>query len=117
MNIKKVEFNDMDLWVLEETNLRMFRIIIDPIEIQDFKGYAWKKHDLNEIIKSIYHPITQNEMIKRQYQILEEPFAVIDALRGDITGEYKKDLVRLQEDLKLCSEEVYKQAYQMDQQP
>ena len=48
---------------------------------------------------------------------LQDPFKVLDALRGHITGEYVEDLKRLHENNQTCTEEVYNQAYQIDQQP
>jgi hypothetical protein len=48
---------------------------------------------------------------------LKDAFAVLDALRGSLTGEYDRDLIRLHKTGRTCSEQVYNEAYQMDQQP
>jgi hypothetical protein len=48
---------------------------------------------------------------------LTDPFDVIDALAGTLRGDYAKDLKRLESVGKTCSESLYNQAYQMDQQP
>ena len=57
--------------------------------------------------------------IKEEWDAVEltDPYSVIDALRGNITGDYEKDLKRLVKNKRRCSEELYQQAYQMDQQP
>lgn len=48
---------------------------------------------------------------------LTTPFEVLDALRGDITGEYQHDLKRLNAKGQTCTIEVYNEAYYMDQNP
>lgn len=48
---------------------------------------------------------------------LLDAFAILDALRGSISGDYQKDIKWLNENGKTCTEELYHQAYQMDQQP
>ena len=48
---------------------------------------------------------------------LTTAFAVLDALRGYITGEYEDDLKRLALSGCTCTQELYDEAYQMDQQP
>lgn len=47
---------------------------------------------------------------------ITEPFEVIDALRGKITGEYEDDLKRLVKAGKTCTREVYNEAYQISEQ-
>lgn len=49
--------------------------------------------------------------------LLRESFEVLDALRGSISGNYTKDLARLQANGRTCGERLYNEAYQMDQQP
>lgn len=43
-------------------------------------------------------------------------FSVLDALRGRITGDYTKDLKRLNRSGYMCSAALYQDAYQLDQQ-
>lgn len=108
--IKQVKFNGLYLWVLDTTDLNNFRIL-DHSEIKEFQ-----KADYAQVF-SFYHPVTQNEIIQRDYQILQYPFQVLDALRGSISGDYQHDLQILLEAKKACNEEVYQQAYQMQNQP
>lgn len=56
------------------------------------------------------------EELRQERQELKDPFEVLDALRGSISGEYEHDLICLNVGGKTCSREVYQQAYQMDQQ-
>jgi hypothetical protein len=49
--------------------------------------------------------------------LIKTPFEVIDALGGDLSGDYKHDLLRLMKSNRVCSQKVYDEAYQMDQQP
>jgi hypothetical protein len=50
-------------------------------------------------------------------KILTDPFDVLDALGGNITGDYQVDLKRLNTNGRTCSESVYDDAYQMFEQP
>lgn len=52
-----------------------------------------------------------------QLDELGDYFEVLDALGGDITGEYEEDLKRLHKGKKTCSRELYDEAYQMSEQP
>lgn len=45
------------------------------------------------------------------------PFDVLDALRGDISGEYEEDLKRLNKAGKTCTRKLYEEAYQQSSQP
>lgn len=54
---------------------------------------------------------------EKKVTIITNPFAVLDALGGDITGEYQDDLKRLEKRGKTCSVQVYNEAYQMSEQP
>jgi hypothetical protein len=56
------------------------------------------------------------DYLKSPFINLIEPFEVIDALRGSISGNYERDIKKLNKDNKTCSERVYQEAYQMDQQ-
>jgi hypothetical protein len=49
--------------------------------------------------------------------VLTDPFEVLDALGGSISGEYKEDLKLLEKRGKTCTEIVYNEAYQMSEQP
>ncbi len=62
------------------------------------KRFEWK-------YKSVTHS-------KRE---LNDEFSVLDALGGDITGEYKKDCLRTPH--VYYSEELYERAYQISEQP
>ena len=54
-------------------------------------------------------------MATHEKVILKNWFEVLDALGGDITGDYKADLQRVPHvDF---SEDLYDQAYQMSEQP
>lgn len=44
-------------------------------------------------------------------KIICEPFEVLNSLAGSISGEYKKDIIRLNESGCYCSEKIYDEAY------
>lgn len=54
---------------------------------------------------------------EESWEKLTRPFQVLDALRGEISGEFEEDLVRLNSQGKTCTMELYIDAYAMNQQP
>lgn len=54
---------------------------------------------------------------EESWEKLIDPFQVLDALRGSISGEYQEDLQRLNGLGKTCTLDVYSEAYQMNEQP
>lgn len=48
---------------------------------------------------------------------LETVFEVMDALKGKLSGDYAKDLKKLNRRKLKCSAELYNLAYQTTQQP
>jgi hypothetical protein len=55
--------------------------------------------------------------MKKELRNLETPFQVLDALAGNITGDYTKDLKRLHKVGAICSAALYQEAYQLNEQP
>lgn len=62
------------------------------------------------------HPV-QVDLPQTDLLQLLDCFSILDALGGDISGEYKEDLKRLHARGRTCSEALYHNAYQLHSQP
>jgi hypothetical protein len=51
------------------------------------------------------------------FRELKTEFEVRDALRGEVNGDWEIDKLRLEENKCYCSENLYWEAYQMQEQP
>ena len=69
MKLKQVYFNDEILVVLEDTNLDAFRTVPDE-EKESF--YKWADDHAPTTVSSIYHPLTQNVMLRRMIREMHE---------------------------------------------
>lgn len=48
---------------------------------------------------------------------ITEPLEVLNALGGDISGDYSKDIIRLEAVKCTCEQRIYDGAYQLNEQP
>jgi len=54
---------------------------------------------------------------KMKLRELTKPFDVLDALGGDISGDYKKDIKKMNKRGFTCTKQVYMEAYKMSEMP
>jgi hypothetical protein len=61
--------------------------------------------------------VRSRHQIEQELRLLKLPLDVLDALRGSISGDYQKDVKKLRSQGCTCTQKVYDEAYQIDQQP
>lgn len=58
------------------------------------------------------------DIYKEEFKVIKDAFSILDSLGGNISGDYKKDKLKVEKNYnKTFSEEDYQQAYQINEQP